>query len=348
VNAKMKGRDYPIETKLAIGLDVGGTKISGGVVRNGELVERKMIPTPCGGEDALIVDILYDFIAQLRSEYPSVGAVGVGAAGLVEWPSGYIHWAPNNNYRKVDLRRSLAEMTGLPVIVDNDANVMAWAEYQMGVSRVYKHRHVICLTVGTGIGGGIILDGELFRGRTGLGTEIGHIVLDSRHGVQCGCGSRGCLETVASGKALARLGRAAALADPAGPLVTLAGDVEKVTGVTVTQCASQGDSTAVNLLAEIGHWLGVGIASLVSLFEPEVVVIGGGLAVAAGELILGPTRASLAECILGGSHCVEMPPIVPAELGVDAGIIGAAILAVNCLTGAENAMMPSQGRKVAC
>jgi glucokinase len=310
--------------RLGIGLDVGGTKIAGGVVAaDGRILDRALLPTPPADDEAATVAAMRRVVDELRSRNPGVEAIGVGAAGLVEWPAGRIAWAPHNAYRSLPLRRLLAESTGLPTVVDNDAKAAAWAEARFGAGA--GSSDLALLTVGTGIGGGFVLGGEPYRGSTGVGAEVGHMVVDPL-GRPCACGNIGCLEAMASGSALGALGREAALADPSGVLARLAGGPDRVTGVTVHEAARRGDPTAAALFARIGFWLGVGVGSLVTILDPSVVVIGGGL-VATGDLLLGPTRASYERYVFARAHR-NLPPVVPAQLGPDAGMVGAAALAL--------------------
>jgi glucokinase len=311
--------------RSAIGLDIGGTKIAGAVVADdGTVLELAEVPTPTTGDTQATLVALRQVIGSLREHHPAVEAIGVGAAGMVEWPGGHIRWAPNNAYRELPLRQLLARETGLPTVVDNDANVAAWAEARHGVAAGYGH--VVVITVGTGIGAGVVLGGQLQRGYSGLGGEIGHIMV-APDGSQCGCGNTGCLEAMASGSALGRAGREAAATDPGGMLATLAGGAEKVTGQTVFDAAQRGDPTARGLFSQIGYWLGLGIASAVNLLDIEIVVIGGGL-VTAGELLLAPTVESFRGFLFGRSRR-SLPAIVPARFGPDAGVIGAATLALD-------------------
>jgi len=308
----------------AIGLDVGGTKIAGGVVAaDGTIVERMpMIPTPPDDETGTLT-ALRRIIDELRARHPDVEAIGVGAAGLVEWPEGFIRWAPNNAYRALPLRRLLQDATGLPVVVDNDANTAAWAEARLGASASY----MAFLTIGTGFGGGLILDGQLYRGTTGIGAEVGHMIVDPSGPYVCGCGSVGCLEAVATGTALGRYGQEAAAAEPGGLLAELAGGAVNVTGKTVFMAAQAGDETARSLFEKLGYWLGIGIASLVNVFDFELIVVGGGVA-DVGDLLLGPARASFEQFVFAGAHR-RLPSIVSAHLGPEAGWIGSAILALD-------------------
>jgi glucokinase len=307
----------------AIGLDVGGTKIAGGVVTaHGYVVERMPpMPSPATDQEATL-SALYRVIADLRARHPAVEAIGVGAAGMVNFGEGRIIFAPNNAYQELSLQQFLEDATGLPVIVDNDSNAACWAEFRAGL----RASHMAFLTVGTGVGGGLIIDGRLFRGKTGIGTEVGHMIVDPHGTHRCGCGNLGCLETLASGSALGRYGRAAAAAEPNGVLAELAGGAARVTGEIVSAAARDGDPTALALLAKLGHWLGIGIATLVNLFDVELVVVGGGVS-AVGDPLLEPTRSNFERYVFARSHR-RLPNIVPARLGVEAGWIGAAMLAL--------------------
>ena len=313
----------PVRT--AIGLDIGGTKIAAGVAADdGTLLDLLEVSTPATGDVRLTLKVLRQIIDSLRDHHPSVEAIGAGAAGMVGWPGGHVRWAPNNAYRDLPLRQLLAQETGLPAVVDNDANVAAWAEARHGAAAGYGH--VVVLTVGTGIGAGVVLGGQLHRGHSGLGGELGHIIV-APGGSRCGCGNTGCLEAMASGSALGRAGRQAAAADPGGMLATLAAGADKVTGQTVFDAARRGDPTARGLFGQIGYWLGVGIASVVNLLDIEIVVIGGGL-ISAGELLLAPARDSFRGLVFGRSRR-PLPALVPARFGPDAGVVGAATLALD-------------------
>jgi glucokinase len=327
-----------LSARSAIGLDIGGTKIAGGVVTgDGTILDLIDVPTPVTGDTVETLEALRKVIDSLRDRHPDVEAIGAGAAGMVEWPSGHIRWAPNNVYTELPLRQLLAQETGLPAVVDNDANVAAWAEARHGAAAGYDH--VAVLTVGTGIGAGVVLGGQLQRGHSGLGGEIGHIVL-APDGPRCGCGNTGCLEAMASGTALGRAGREAAAADPGGILATLAGGPDKVTGQIVFDAAQHGDRTARELFGQIGCWLGIGIASVVNLLDIELVVIGGGM-VTAGDLLLAPAMESFGRFLFGRARR-PLPQIVPARFGPDAGVVGAAALALD--HGGLHRSMPSYER----
>ncbi|MEV5277589.1 ROK family protein [Streptomyces sp. NPDC051993] len=308
----------------SIGLDVGGTKIAAGVVdAKGHVLERvPQVPCPADDQEA-VLRAASRLIDGLRDRHPGVVALGVGAAGLVSWPEGRIRTAPNNAYHDLPFRHLLEDSTGLPTVVDNDANAACWAEYRMGNSASY----MAFVTVGTGVGGGLVLDDRLFRGRTGIGTELGHMIVDPHGQQRCGCGIVGCLEPLASGPALGRYGRSAAATEPQGLLATLAGGASRVTGETVSTAARSGDPTARAQLAHLGHWLGIGIATLVNLFDVELVVVGGGVA-DAGDALLAPTRRSFEHYVTARGHR-QLPSIRPSLLGPGAGWIGAALLALD-------------------
>ncbi|HEV2896031.1 MAG TPA: ROK family protein [Actinomycetota bacterium] len=308
----------------AVGIDIGGTKIAGGVVtESGRVLDRTRVPTPPDDQAATLAALLA-LVDELWARNPGVEAIGLGAAGLVERPGGNARWAPHNTYRRMELRRLLHERTGLPTSVDNDANAAAWAESRFGAGAASGD--LVLVTVGTGIGGGLVLDGGIYHGEHGFAGELGHLIVDPE-GDRCACGNRGCLEAMASGSTLGRLGREAAAVDPAGRLGTLAAlGGGEVTGEVVFAAASQGDKVALGLFERVGHWLGVGIASLVTIFDPDLVVVGGGVA-ATGELLLAPARASFERYVHARDHR-DLPPVVPARLGADAGLVGAATLAL--------------------
>jgi len=306
--------------RQAVGVDVGGTKVAGLLVsENGEVLGGEERSTPADDVDATM-ETIHDVVASLRGSGEPVG-IGVGAAGMVDFAAGAMRWAPNLAWSEVPIRDLVQDRTGLPCIVDNDANVAAWAEFRFGAAR--GARHVLTVTVGTGIGGGIIADGRLFRGAHGFAAEIGHFIVEP-DGPPCGCGNRGCWEQVASGQALERLGREVAEADPAGAIARLAGG--EVTGRHVSRAAREGDAAAARIMAEVGRRLGEGIAGLVNVLDPELVVVGGGVA-EEGDLILSPARRAFLEAVEAPEHRPEVP-LVAASLGNDAGAIGAAALAL--------------------
>jgi glucokinase len=310
--------------RLAIGIDVGGTKMAAGVVDEaGTVVARERMVTP-GADPAAVLVTIGRLVEQLRCSHDVV-AVGIGAAGLVTADGSTVRFAPHIAWRDEPLRDRVQELVGLPVHVENDANASGWAEYRFGAAR--DEAHVVMATLGTGIGGAILVDGKLYRGGHGFAAEVGHMLVEV-DGLPCNCGNRGCWEQYASGRALTRRGRAAAeAASPLGRrlLDAAGGAVEAIEGQHVTAAARDGNDEAIGWLAEVGDWLGVGIASLAAVLDPGVVVVGGGLG-EAGELLLEPARSAFSRALTGRGHRPEAR-IVAAELGADAGMIGAADLA---------------------
>lgn len=307
---------------LTVGLDLGGTKCLGVVVDDaGAIVDELRVPTPRGSE--AIVGVLGDVAAELMQRRDGVVGVGVGVPGLVD-ATGALRFAPNlPGVVDLALAAPLTERIGLPVVVENDASCAGWGEREAGAGR--GRDHVLLVTLGTGIGGGIILGGRLFRGHNGFAGEIGHMVVDP-HGPPCVCGQRGCWERFASGSGLGRLAREAAVGGRADRIVALAGgDPEDVKGEHVTAAAGEGDDEALAVMADFGWWVALGLANLANAFDPELFVLGGGL-VEAGEVLLAPVRKAFAELLDGADHRPDID-IVAAELGEHAGAIGAALLA---------------------
>ena len=310
------------DSEQAIGIDVGGTKIAGiRAARDGRILDRVTQPTPSEDPDATIAAMI-EVARGLRTR--EVLALGVGAAGMVSVVDGVLRFAPNLAWRELPIARRMSGALGLPCQVDNDANVAAWGEHRFGAGRGYLH--MLLVTIGTGIGGGIVSDGRLFRGAHGFAAEIGHIIVEPG-GPLCGCGNHGCWEQMASGHAIGRLGREAVREHPGSPLGRLAGgDPERVSGHMVTEAAQQGDDIAKDVLAIVGRRLGEGIAGLVNVLDPQIVVVGGGV-VEAGGLLLEPARAAFVASVEAVDHRPDVP-IVPAQLGNDAGAVGAAALAL--------------------
>jgi glucokinase len=291
------------------------------VTEDGSVEQRAQVPTPKEADDILAA------MGSLSSELAADGveAVGVGAAGMVEFATGILRYAPNLPWRELPLRDLVMRSTGLPCLVDNDANAAAWGEFRFGAGR--GSNDMLLVTVGTGIGGGIVIGGKVLRGAHGFAAEIGHIIVEPG-GPLCGCGNRGCWEQVAAGRAIDRLGREAARDHPDALFVELSGgDPERVQGSVVTEAAKQGDELARQILAEVGRRLGEGIAGLVNVLDPDLVVVGGG-AIAAGDLLLDPARDAFAVAVEAPEHR-QAVPIVAASLGNEAGAIGAAALALD-------------------
>ena len=312
---------------LAIGVDVGGTKVLGGVVDlNGSILRTFREDTPRDGGDALN-QVIASVVTELQTTHKTEH-VGISAAGLVSSDRQTMLGAPNiKDWDGVNIAKALNKICGINSIVENDANSAAWAERVYGAGKGLEN--VIMVTVGTGIGGAAIVNGRPLRGANGTGAEFGHmrVVPD---GELCGCGVRGCFEQYASGTALMRQAKAAIAKNPDGAKDLLArgdGTIAGLVGSHITDAARAGDKLAIGLLANSGDWLGAGIATLAMLFDPSIVVIGGGV-IDAGELLLEPARkAMMREMPFVGKHPV--PEIVAAKLGNDAGLVGAADLARN-------------------
>jgi len=317
--------------RVGIGVDAGGTKIEGVVVDcggGGSILARVVAQTPATDAEAAARTIVA-VARELVATHPEALAVGVGAAGMVD-REGIMRYAPNVAWREFPLRERIERGVGLPTLVENDANAAAWGEFRFGAGR--GSTHMLLVTVGTGIGGGLVTGGTLYRGAHGFAAEIGHIIVEPG-GPRCGCGNLGCWEQVASGRAIGRLGREAAREHPQSLLAELAGgDPERVTGPLVTDAAKQDDPVATHVLAEVGRRLGEGIAGLVNVLDPDLVVVGGG-AVEAGDLLLEPARRAFVESVEAPEHRPAVP-IVPAAMGNDAGAVGGADLAIRELVAA--------------
>jgi glucokinase len=309
--------------RRVIGIDAGGTKLLGGVVDEGLVVHHRVHRTWRGADRQETLDIMIDAVDEVRAVAPDVEAVGFGIPSLVEFETGVSTWSTHLPLAGVPFRDLMSERLGLPVYVDNDANLAMLAEQRRGAAR--GARHALMVALGTGIGGGLLLDGRLYRGATGVGGELGHIVVDI-HGPECpgACPGRGCLEVLASGTTVGTEGEAAARSDPDSPLGRLLAAGREITGSLVTELAHSGDVAARAVLDRVGRRLGAGLVGLVNTFNPEVIVIGGG-AVAAGELLLGPARAVVAERALPPARAVVR--IVPAHFGDESGMLGAALFA---------------------
>ena len=300
-----------MEQSRVIGVDVGGTKILAAVVsRDGSLGVRLERPSDHSSQDALLAE-LDSLVEELHRAEPGAVALGFGIPSRIDQRSGHALKSVNIPLEGVDLRDRMREQHGLPVALDNDANAAAIAEWQVGAAR--GARHVVMLTLGTGVGGGLILDGRPYRGATGSGAELGHIVLEPG-GPPCGCGGHGHLESFAAGPAADRVAR------------SLYGDGSNAH--ELVHRGREGEPEAVEALAGIGRYLGAGIATFVNVFEPELVVVGGGFG-DAGELLLGPAREVVA--VEGLEPARDNVRIVEAELGIEAGVIGAGMVAFEAL-----------------
>jgi len=307
---------------LTIGVDVGGTKIAAGVVDEKGVIGQRVRRTTPSEDPAAIVATIVAVINDLADGH-EVDAVGVGSAGFVDSGRSKVMFAPNLAWRDVHVRDQVAEATGLPTVVENDANAAAWGEFRFGAAEDVDD--MVLLTIGTGVGGGVVLGGEIYRGAHGVAGEMGHLrVVPDGH--ICGCGLKGCLEAYASGTALVREARTAASLPSAARILTLAGgDPQSITGPMITAAAAEGDDLAIVLLTQLARWLGEAMGSFTALFDPAVFVLGGGVS-AAGDLLLAPAEEALRKQITGRGFRPE-PEVRLATLGNDAGICGAADLA---------------------
>lgn len=318
------GADLPPSRNLAIGVDIGGTKIAAGLVDEvGNLLRRSVRPTPSQDTRAIAAAIV-ELIDDVAGGRP-VTWIGVGAAGCVDTETGVVHFAPHLAWRGEPLRDVLTDRIGRPVLVDNDANGAAWAEYRFGAGRGY--RDMVMVTLGTGIGGGIIAGGRLYRGGLGMAGEFGHLVL-VRGGRQCPCGRCGCWEAYCSGRALVHEAASLMARENGLPslLASLAGgDPSRVTGPMVAKAADAGCPTALAASRMIGTALGEGLVTLTAVLDPSLFVIGGGAGAGARHL-LAPARLAYREGVAGAAHR-PVATIVAAHFGAEAGIVGIADLA---------------------
>ena len=308
---------------IAVGVDIGGTKVLAGVVDEDGTVRRTVRHSTPGRrvDVAMVEDTLTAAVVEVAEAEP-VLAVGLAAAGLVDAAGESVRFAPHLPWRGEDVRHRLAQRWGVPVLLDNDANAAAWAEASYGAGR--GARALLMVTLGTGIGGALVLGGALHRGTNGMAGEFGHMQVVPG-GRECQCGGSGCWEQYSSGNALVRHAFER-MAEPTGLLgEACQGDRRRLTGPMITAAATAGDPLALGAFAEIGDWLGVGMANLVAAVDPERLVVGGGLA-DADELLLAPARAALARSLVGAEHRT-LPTVVRADLGPLAGLVGAAALA---------------------
>ena len=308
----------------SIGVDVGGTKIAAGLVdEQGRILERARRDSPAA-DAAQIEDTIADLAREL-SRGRDIAGVGVGAAGFIDAKRSTVLFAPNLAWRDEPLKAELEARLNLPVVVENDANAAAWGEFAFGAGRDVND--LVMVTVGTGVGGGIVHDGDLVRGAGGVAAEIGHLRVVPG-GRACGCGNRGCWEQYASGTALVREARAAAVENPglaAAAIDRAGGDPDRITGPSITQLAAEGDEFALAQVDDLARWLGEGMATLAAILDPAVIVVGGGVA-ETGDLLLERVRRYFSAELTGKKHRPEIE-IRQARLGNDAGLIGAADLA---------------------
>jgi glucokinase len=306
---------------VTFGIDLGGTNVRCGVVdESGTILAEQRERTHPGASWQEMVAAMVKLVQGLAGEYPDARAVGVGAAGLVT-REGEIRYAPNiPGFRNAPIREALASELDRPVAVDNDANAAAYGELLHGAAR--GARYALVITLGTGIGGGIIARGRVIRGAHGFAAEVGHFQIDP-HGPMCACGERGHWEAFASGSALGRMGRERAATGRLSAAVERAGgDVDAVTGIHVGDAAQAGDPDALDVVREYAGLVSVGLAGLANILDPDRIVISGGL-VELGDTLFVPVREAFASDIEGFEYRPAIE-IVPAQLGENAGMIGAA------------------------
>jgi glucokinase len=311
-----------VTPRETIGVDLGGTKMAVGVVDSDQKVHYQGREPSTGLSEDKLVEELARELLEAKEARPDVLAAGLGIPATIDFARGLAIHAVNLTITDVPIRDLMQERIGLPVYVDNDANVAALAEHLYGAGR--GAQNVVLLTIGTGIGGGLILDGDVYRGSTGAGAELGHIVIEE-DGPPCqgNCPNHGCVEALASGTAIAKAGKEAAERDPDSALGKALAE-GPIAGRTVTELALAGDGPARDVVAQAGRHIGVALSSLANIFDPDVFVIGGGVS-AVGDLLLDPAREELRSRALPP---MNERPVKLAELGPDAGMIGAAAMAL--------------------
>ncbi|MFX0537292.1 ROK family glucokinase [Ornithinimicrobium sp. Y1847] len=314
---------------VCVGVDIGGTKIAASAVSgDGRILQRARRETPAQDPDLIehaVADLVRELDGAVRTMGERVQGVGVACAGFIDRAGENVMFAPNLAWRDEPLKANLENLIDLPVALENDANAAAWGEFRFGAAQDVED--LLMITLGTGIGGGIVIDGELLRGAHGMGAEVGHLrVVPDGH--RCGCGNKGCWEAYASGTALVREARAMMVAGSphAATLVEMCGgEPTKLVGAMITEAAQQGDVAGIELLDDVGRWTGEALASLAAVLDPALIVIGGGVS-QAGDLVLEPARSAFARQLTGRGHR-DVTPLVQAQLGNDAGMVGAADLA---------------------
>ena len=328
-NRQQRVEDNVASEHSVIGIDLGGTKISTALVDSaGKIVTHDYRETPAAeGPQAVIgrmLDAARRVMAQAGVTRSQVAAVGIGSPGPLDIEAGVVMDTPNlEGWDYVPLRQLIGDGLGITAFLENDANAAALGEHRFGAGRGVAH--MIYVTVSTGIGGGLILDGRLYHGANGIAGEIGHQTLVP-DGPLCGCGNRGCLEALASGTAIARQARERVARGVPTLIADLAeGDPERITAKLVAQAANQGDEEAQEILTRAMNYLGIGMANLVNLFNPQLIVIGGGL-VNIGETLFGSVRRVIDRRPFRAA--AQAVRVVPAELGDDVGVLGAAAVAL--------------------
>ncbi len=315
MNTVIKGSD------LTIGIDIGGTKISAGVVdSSGNLIDSSKCSTPAEGGKDLISSVV-NLVKELNKKHEIKG-IGISIAALISSDYGTIVGAPNiANLSKLNFANEIKEEFKLPIIIENDANSAMWAEFKFGSAKGLNP--VMFFIIGTGVGGGLVIDGKLFKGANGIGAEFGHMCVVP-NGLLCGCGAKGCIEQYASGGALIRYANEALLANPDKSEEVLSFGEGKLSGTALTKAAKAGNELALAAFSKQADWLGLACASYSLIIDPQAIIIGGGV-VDAGELFLAPVRAAMRKYMPFAESHVP-PKIIAAKFGNDAGLIGAADL----------------------
>jgi len=315
LNTVIKGSD------LTIGIDIGGTKISSGVVdSSGNLIDSSKCSTPAEGGKDLISSVV-NLVKELNKKHEIKG-IGISIAALISSDYGTIVGAPNiANLSKLNFANEIKEEFKLPIIIENDANSAMWAEFKFGNAKGLNP--VMFFIIGTGVGGGLVIDGKLFKGANGIGAEFGHMCVVP-NGLLCGCGAKGCIEQYASGGALIRYANEALLANPDKSEEVLSFGEGKLSGTALTKAAKAGNELALAAFSKQADWLGLACASYSLIIDPQAIIIGGGV-VDAGELFLAPVRAAMRKYMPFAESHVP-PKIIAAKFGNDAGLIGAADL----------------------
>jgi glucokinase len=312
-------------SRKVIGMDLGGTKLLAGVIDPQLEVHDRVHRVVTGLSEEAVTMAIVESVLELVERNPDVEGAAFGIPCLIDQGKGNAVMCVNLPLVDVPFRDLMSERLGIPVFIDNDANVATLVEVQFGAAR--GARDVVGLTIGTGIGGGLVLNGKLYRGHAGSGAELGHMVID-KDGPHCqgNCPNNGCLEAVASGTAIGREGTEAAEQEPDSELGRAAAAGEAITGELVTQLALGGDEVSRMVIGQIGRLLGIGLANFANIFNPEVIVVGGG-AMAAGDLLLEPARAEMMARALRPNR--DQVRVVAARFGSDAGMLGAGVLALD-------------------
>jgi glucokinase len=314
----------PISRKV-VGVDLGGTKLLAGVVDDQLEVHDRVHRVVSGMSAQAVTDTIVGAVLELIERNPDVEGAGFGIPCLIDQHEGHAVMCVNLPLADVPIRDVMSERLDVPAFIDNDGNVTTLAETRFGAAR--GARDVVGLTIGTGIGGGVVVGGKLYRGSRGSGAELGHMVID-HNGPRCqgNCPNNGCLEAFASGNAIGREGVEAAELEPDSELGRAAASGEVITGELVTQLALGDDEVSRMVVGQVGRMLGVGLANFVNIFNPEVIVVGGG-AMAAGDLLLEPARVEMKARALKPNR--DQVKVVAARFGNDAGMLGAGVLALD-------------------